>query len=344
MVAYPNQPPRQIQARRKIDPRLKPKTSAEVSESLLAEEVEAHNNPRVITGFASYGRRVGDDEEQYTWTQMDKLTRGLQPFKMYMLAGRPKVGKSMVVCSWLPNIAEQCPADKVIRVFTFEMSAETYQRRVAAIMANLPDPVRIQSGFLNEEERTRYHQALEYVKSLPIEYYDQPLDSPAIEAIVKGAHIDDAPETFLWILDNFGLVGDVSTASNNVYTNMAMVATKFQNLCHNVCTGIIVHHLNRLSAGRRPTLDAIAGSDQLARNMDMFIGLWRRFHGDERVDPAILEAGEPGELVIENRDGISGIVPLWWNPSEASYKELKPEEVDVIAQLFPTDAPKKTGR
>lgn len=316
-----------------------PKTSSEVAIELLEEETDAHNNPRVITGIASYGSRLGSDDAKYTWTRLDEITRGIQK-GMTLLGGRPKAGKSMVVCSLLPNIAEQVPANEVVRVISLEMSALSYQRRVASILADLPDPIRIQSGHLTSEERERYHKSVQYLAGLPIEYYDQSLNFATLNSLIVSPQ---GPKTFWWVLDNFGLMRDLGQTSNQ-YGAMVELANNLQRLCQRQCPGMIVHHLNRLAAGRRPTLESIAGTDQLSRNVDMFIGLWRRYHDRDDVDQKLLEEGEPGEMVIESRNGAGGIVPVWWDAHKAHYTEMKPEEVDLLTQLFPDDKPKGARR
>lgn len=229
-----------------------------------------------------------------------------------------------------------------MRVITLEMDAEAYQRRMAAIIANVPDPIRIESGHLTTEERQRYHAALAHIMELPIEYYDEPMDFGVLSAIITASGKPKPPKTFWWVLDNFGLLRDLD-GGKNAYGGMVSLANNVQMLCQRSATGMIVTHLNRASVGKRPSLESVAGTDQISRNADELLLLWRRFQ-DADIDPKILETGEPGELVCISRNRAGGIVPLWWEPTTAHYKELTIEEAELMDSVLPVVEPKKRGR
>src|SRR5258708_31270215 len=102
-------------------------TSQEISDEWKADKA----NTRFIYGYGRYG-----DGKQ--WTKMDELTRGLQRYTLAVLAAPPKSGKSMLAAAWVPFIAEQADeVGEVVRIITLETSPQSYQKRMAALMAGL---------------------------------------------------------------------------------------------------------------------------------------------------------------------------------------------------------------
>src|SRR5258708_12304980 len=105
------------------------RTEADTSQEISDEWKAAQANPRFIYGYGRYG-----DGKQ--WTKLDELTRGLQRYTLAVLAAPPKSGKSMLAAAWVPFIAEQADeVGEVVRIITLETSPQSYQKRMAALMA-----------------------------------------------------------------------------------------------------------------------------------------------------------------------------------------------------------------
>src|SRR5271165_4601102 len=104
-------------------------TSREVSASAVQHAIERGNNPAEVWG--------------YNWgiDGLNKATGGIVPGRMVVLISRPNVGKSALAGSLLTNVARQFfegSDDKLVKMFTFEMSAEQIQHRLACQMARVP--------------------------------------------------------------------------------------------------------------------------------------------------------------------------------------------------------------
>ena len=142
------------------------RTAAETSRELRDEWKTAKSNPRYIFGYGRYG-----DGKQ--WVKLDELTGGLQHNNLATLVALPKDGKSMLAAAWVPIIAEQADeVGEVVRVITLETSRQTYQRRMAALMAGIKEPKNIRRGMLTAAEEKKYLSALDWLEGLPIEYLD----------------------------------------------------------------------------------------------------------------------------------------------------------------------------
>jgi hypothetical protein len=308
-------------------------TSAETSAELRIEMNEAAANPREIFGYGRYG-----DGRQ--WVQVDKATGGLQPHSFSLLASRPKRGKSMLAAAWLPYIAEQALAEgEVVRVVTLEMKRISYQRRMAAILSGIQDPKRIKQGYLTPEEIKRYNRALDILSSLPIEYLSNEEDLTEEKALLVGnspVNFDEMADfiraagkdkTYWWLLDHIGLLADLRSY-RDVTTSIVELANKLAGLCHTTATGLIITHLTRASVGSVPTIESIAGSDQLARNADQIFLLSRPYMDAgslSQEDAEQTKDGEIGFLQFISRDEGSGTIPLWWNKHTATFDEVDTE-------------------
>ena len=305
--------------------------AASTSDELREELDAALSHPNEIFGYAKYGW----DKD---WRQLNKMTGGIQPKSLSILAARPKRGKSMLAAAWVPQVAEQAMSeDKVVRVVTLEMQRKSYQRRMAAIMAGIPNPMNIRRGTLDKQEQKRYLRALDELSILPIEYLSNEVDLTEEEALKLGnspVSYDEVSsfirgrmgggETYWWVLDHIGLLTDLSTYGD-VTTSVYSLANRLAGLSHTVATGLVITHLNRASAGSVPTIESIAGSDQVGKNADQIFLLSRPFMDVpnlEEKDQKLIEDGEPAFLQFYSRDEGSGVDILWWQSKYATFKEI----------------------
>lgn len=307
------------------------RTAADTSRELEEELNTALAHPTEIFGYGRYGDGVKD------WVRLDKLTGGLQYKTLSVLAARPKRGKSMLAAAWVPYIAQQAIAvGETVRVVTLEMQRKSYQRRMAAMMAGIRDPMNIRRGVISKQEQVRYRNALTELRSLPIEYLSNEEDLSFEDTMKRGnspvtfAEVSnfirarDGEPTYWWVLDHIGLLNDVSPDGDMV-KSIYSLANKLAALAHQVATGLVVTHLTRQSTGAMPTIESIAGSDQVGRNADQIFLLSRPFMdapdlSDEDRDK--VADGEPAFLQFYSRDEGSGLDILWWKAEYASFEEL----------------------
>jgi replicative DNA helicase len=92
------------------------------------------------------------------YTQLDRLTSGLQPSDLIIIAARPSMGKT----SFAMNIAENSAVEdgKVVGVFSLEMSKEALLMRMLASCAGV-DSHKLRTGFLGKEDMQKLTHAME---------------------------------------------------------------------------------------------------------------------------------------------------------------------------------------
>lgn len=320
------------------------RSAADTSEELYQELDTALANPNPIFGYA----RFGDGKK---WARLDSLTGGIQPKTLGVLAARPKKGKSMLAAGWIPYIARQAmDADQIVRVVTLEMQRKSYQRRMAAIMAKIKDPMNIRRGTLTAQEVKRYKNALDELAMLPIEYLSNEEDLSEEDALKRGnspvtfedmAAFVRRGDTFFWLLDHIGLLNDLDSRGD-VTASIYSLANKLATLAHATATGLVITHLTRASAGVTPTIEHIAGSDQVGRNADWIMLLSRPFLDTPDLseeDQAFIADGDPGFLQYQSRDEGSGLDLLWWMKEYAAFDELQLPEGEKVPMPKPKRKP-----
>ncbi len=314
-------------------PGKQPISAAVTSTELLEDFERALAHPNEIFGYGRYG-------DGKRWAVLDELTGGLQGRTFTVLASRPKVGKSMLASAWVPFIAEQAlMEERVVRIVSLEMSRKAYQRRMAAIMAGIKDPKAIRKGTLDKLEQRRYRSALAQLAALPIEYLavekalteeealkygNSPITFKDVEAFIQGPR---PTNTFWWMLDHIGLLNDLDgPGGGDMNRSIYTLANKLAGLAHKVAAGLIITHLNRASVGGMPSIESIAGSDQVGRNADQIFLLTRPFFelGElSEEDQAIIDEGEPAFLKFISRDEGSGMDVLLWDKERATFDEMQ---------------------
>src|SRR5262245_4838437 len=110
------------------------------------------------------------------FADLDRLTSGLQPSDLVIVAGRPSMGKT----AFCLNIAEHCAlrADVGVAVFSLEMAKEQLAMRMLCSEARV-DLARVRTGHLTDREFPRLAMAAGRLADAPI-YID---DTPALSVL-----------------------------------------------------------------------------------------------------------------------------------------------------------------
>ena len=99
------------------------------------------------------------------------MTSGLQNSELIIIAARPSMGKTALAI----NIAQNCAVkdNKVVAIFSLEMSKESLLRRMLASEANVGSR-KLQTGFIPREDRGKLIAALDRLMSSKMFVDDTP--------------------------------------------------------------------------------------------------------------------------------------------------------------------------
>jgi replicative DNA helicase len=92
------------------------------------------------------------------FTELDRMTSGLQKGELIIIAARPSMGKTALAINIAENAAIKSKA--IVAVFSLEMSKESLLRRMLASQAWV-DQRKLQTGFLGREDQEKLQNALE---------------------------------------------------------------------------------------------------------------------------------------------------------------------------------------
>src|ERR1700722_6133116 len=119
---------------------------AEIVSSSFGTIDKLYEQGREITGLKTH------------YIEFDRMTSGLQPADLIIIAARPSMGKT----AWAINIAQNAAVKDgmVVAVFSLEMSKESLLRRMLA-SESLVNSRKIQTGFLPKEDKGKLLAGLE---------------------------------------------------------------------------------------------------------------------------------------------------------------------------------------
>jgi replicative DNA helicase len=104
-----------------------------------------YKQSREVTGLAT------------DFTELDRMTSGLQKGELIILAARPSMGKTALAINIAQNAAINHNA--IVAIFSLEMSKESLLRRMLASQAWV-DQQKLQKGFLGREDHEKLQNAL----------------------------------------------------------------------------------------------------------------------------------------------------------------------------------------
>ena len=91
------------------------------------------------------------------FTDLDRLTSGLQKGELIIIAARPSMGKTALAINIAQNAAVK--ANAIVAVFSLEMSKESLLRRMLASQAWV-DQRKLQTGFIPRDDQVKLERAL----------------------------------------------------------------------------------------------------------------------------------------------------------------------------------------
>src|SRR5271169_2750039 len=99
------------------------------------------------------------------YTELDKLTSGLQPSELLILAARPSQGKTALALNLMENIAIR--GGHPVAMFSLEMSKESLLQRLVASVAQI-DAHKFRTGHLSKEDWRRMTESLGIISAAPL--------------------------------------------------------------------------------------------------------------------------------------------------------------------------------
>lgn len=242
---------------------------------------------------------------------LDKLTTGLHPDQLVILAARPAVGKTAFVLNIAQNVGTK--QQKPVAVFSLEMGAESLVDRMLAA-EGMVDSHSLRTGQLTDQDWQNVTMAQGVLAEAPI-FID---DTPGIKITeIRARSRKLAQETGglgLIVIDYLQLI--TGTRPENRQQEVSDISRQLKILAKELRVPVIA--LSQLSRGveqrqdKRPVLSDIRESGSIEQDADIVAFLYRddyyRREGDDQEEA--IEDNTIEVILEKNRAGARGTVKL----------------------------------
>jgi replicative DNA helicase len=254
---------------------------------------------------------------------LDKLTAGLQPSELIIVAGRPSMGKT----AFALNIATYASLNAGIgvAVFSLEMAREQLVLRMLCSEARV-DNSKVRAGYLGERDfpklanaAGRLHEALIYID-----------DTPAISVLELRAKTrrlvrDREKKVGLVIVDYLQLMRGMGTA-NNREQEISEISRSLKALAKELRVPVIaLSQLNRRvedRGDRRPMMADLRESGAIEQDADVIAFIYR----DEVYNQKSADKGIAEVIVAKQRNGPIDTVRLAFLNEYTRFEDLAERE------------------
>ena len=257
-----------------------------------------------------------------SWPRLNRnLMGGLQPGKMYVIAGRPGVGKSAFSNQLIFDILDVNKTkqnDLIVIYWSFEMPGEQQILRAGSKDTKLQtfDLLSVESRLSNDRFE-EYKEAVQKYKDYPMYFCSIPQDMDIIKKVNSQMHLKNPSKTVINLIDHSRLVlgrEDTELQKLNTVSKSCMwMQAKMSSIT------ILLSQLNRnieqeyrAKQQYQPLLTDLFGGDSIGQDSHVVMMLQRPYdlYGitDSYCgqDPIGLLACH----VEKNRDGLLGMIPF----------------------------------
>jgi replicative DNA helicase len=280
-----------------------------------------------------YERKGGITGISSGFIEFDRMTSGLHPSEMIVIAARPSMGKTALAMNIAEHVAinEKLP----VGVFSLEMSSQQLVQRLLCSRARV-NLQKVRDGFLGERDFPSLTAAASQLAEAKI-FIDDSASLTILELRAKARRLKAQQDVRLIIVDYLQLLRSTSRrAQDNRQLEISEISAGLKGLAKELKIPIIVvAQLNRQPeqrTGGKPRLSDLRESGSIEQDADL-VGLLVRPEIYEEDEEARAEKSGEAELIIaKKRNGPVGEIPLTF------LKEFTRFENSERKQSEPTEA------
>jgi replicative DNA helicase len=252
---------------------------------------------------------------------LDKMTAGLQPGDLVIVAGRPSMGKT----SFAMNIAEHAAISdkKPVAIFSMEMSAEQLSFRMISSLGRV-NQSHLRTGNFSDEDWHRINAAVTIMSEAKIFIDDTPAMNPT-EIRARSRRLAREHGLGLIVLDYIQLM-QVSGNTENRATELSEISRSLKALAKELRVPIVaLSQLNRSVEQRtdkRPVMSDLRESGAIEQDADLIAFIYR----DEVYNKETMRKGIADIIVAKQRNGPIGEVHLTFLGEYTKFENYLPED------------------
>ncbi|HLW34704.1 MAG TPA: replicative DNA helicase [Chthoniobacterales bacterium] len=258
-----------------------------------------------------YERKGGITGVSTGFVEFDRMTSGMHPSEMIVIAARPSMGKTALAMNIAEHVAinEKLP----VGVFSLEMSSQQLVQRLLCSRARV-NLQKVRDGFLGERDFPSLTAAASKLAEAKI-FIDDTASLTILELRAKARRLKAQQDVQLIIIDYLQLLRSTSRrAQDNRQLEISEISAGLKGLAKELkIPVIVVAQLNRQPeqrAGGKPRLSDLRESGSIEQDADL-VGLLVRPEIYEEDEEARAEKSGEAELIIaKQRNGPVGEIPL----------------------------------
>jgi len=254
---------------------------------------------------------------------LDRLTAGLQPSDLIIIAARPSMGKTSFALNVALHVALEVKIP--VAIFSLEMSREQLILRMLSSEAGI-DGQRLRTGFLDEEDWLLLTTAMARLSEAPIFIDDTP-NLTVMDIRAKARRLVQERGQALILLDYLQLVNS-RRAVENRQQEITEISRGLKALARELQVPVVA--LSQLSRAveqrqdKRPVLSDLRESGAIEQDADVVAFIYR----DEYYNPDTEKKGIAEIIIGKQRNGPTGLVQLAFLKDSMRFRDLSyiPEE------------------
>jgi replicative DNA helicase len=264
-----------------------------------------YKQSREVTGVATH------------FTDLDRMTSGLQKGELVILAARPSMGKTAFAINIAQNAA--VTSGSVVAVFSLEMSKESLLRRMLSSEAWV-DQRALQTGFIRREDQDKLQAALNRLVEAKL-FIDDTAGISLAEMRAKARRLkqNNAGVLDLIVIDYLQLMTASLPGGKKGYENrtqeVSAISRGLKALAKELDVPVIaLSQLSRSSERRgddkRPLLSDLRESGSIEQDADVVAFIHREAYYNRDEEMAESDKAKSEIIIAKQRNGPTGTVYL----------------------------------
>ena len=269
--------------------------------------------PQLVVDLLDRVQEMADNQNDITgvptgFIDFDRMTSGLQPGDLVVLAARPSMGKTALAINIAEHVAlhEQLP----VAVFSMEMGASQLAVRIVGSIGRI-DQGQLRTGKLSDDEWPRLTEAIEKLRNVSLHIDETPGLTPSELRANARRLARQCGKLGLIVVDYLQLMsGSGGSNGDNRATEIGEISRGLKMLAKELqCPVIALSQLNRSVEQRtdkRPMMSDLRESGAIEQDADVIMFIYRDdYYNKDSKEPGVAEV-----IIGKQRNGPTGTVKL----------------------------------
>ena len=250
---------------------------------------------------------------------LDKITSGLHPNELIIIAARPAMGKTAFAVNLATNIAVQ--SKKTVALFNMEMSAEQLAMRMLSSIGQI-DAYKLRNGHLEHNDWKRVNEAISRLADTKLFIDDTPgMTISEIRAKCRRLASSEGGLGIV-IIDYLQLISGSAKYAGNRQQEVSEISRSLKTLAMELEIPVVaLAQLSRTVEGRedkRPLLSDLRESGSIEQDADIVAFLYRDDYYTKQI--TIDENTSESEFIIaKHRSGPTATIDLIFKRNTSTF-------------------------